>query len=115
MNFLADLLTPKHAGLLQDPQMVSDGGPRERGRMHDLRDAELLLRVEQQQHPLPVRITEGSEEASEPPSSKSSALKKILRFKSRQPVEEGTPTHPEVDSAEVRPSDLPKNYGRTPF
>jgi hypothetical protein len=25
------------------------------------------------------------------------------------------PTHPEVDSAEVRPSDLPKNYGRTPF
>lgn len=25
------------------------------------------------------------------------------------------PTHSEVDSAEVRPSDLPKNYGRTPF
>jgi hypothetical protein len=29
--------------------------------------------------------------------------------------DDNNPTHPEVDSAEVRPSDLPKNYGRTPF
>jgi hypothetical protein len=47
----------------------------------------------------------GSEEASEPPSTTSSALRKIHRLNMRLPMDESCPMHPEVDTMEYRPSD----------
>jgi hypothetical protein len=49
--------------------------------------------------------SDGGEEASEPRSSSKSALKKILRFKARHPMDEACPVHPEVDTMEYRASD----------
>jgi hypothetical protein len=53
----------------------------------------------------PPSAAPGGEEASEPASKKSSALRKVHRLNTRHPLDETCPVHPEVDTMEYRPSD----------
>lgn len=48
---------------------------------------------------------EASEEGKSPPPGGSAALRKIRRFKARESIDDACPTHPGVDTLEMRPSD----------